>query len=474
MSRSPSNSIHAAITNQIHARFYEGGKRTAANRDFWNANSEFENTATPDRDTMRARARWLHENNPIMANIDDTIVNNVVGKGIRLQSKIGKKGIDDEIEARFKAWAKNCDIHQMVNFYDMQRIILENRMVDGEIYIYKMTTPDGLKLQLIEADALDKSKGENGISYDGNGAPKTYHFGQGKDARDIDAVDIINYFRKTRATQKRGISEYKQSIIDIKNFSAGQTAAIQAARARANISHIIETERSPDDFGRKRDTSDPINGDLTDINGLLVYYLRDGETVSTMDVKGETWSSNFTHDVVRLIGTGRKVSYELAFRDYSKVNFSSSRASLIQDNKRFDDEQRHITEYVLDNVFEAWLELEIMLGKIKRINRTSFMRDPIKYLRQKWSYPRREWVDPIKDLTAAQMEIDMGGSTNTDFCASRGTDYEENLRTKLNELTMKKEILGDFFDLVMAMEQKNKDLLIATLQGGEEDGKNQD
>ena len=35
--------------------FYEGGKKTAANRDFWNANSPFEDTAKSDRDTMRAR-----------------------------------------------------------------------------------------------------------------------------------------------------------------------------------------------------------------------------------------------------------------------------------------------------------------------------------------------------------------------------------------------------------------------------------
>jgi len=86
--------------------FYEGGRITKANRDFWNANSPFETTAAPDRDILRARARWLHENNPIMANIDKTIVNNVVGRGITLQSKTGTKRADEEIERLWREWEK--------------------------------------------------------------------------------------------------------------------------------------------------------------------------------------------------------------------------------------------------------------------------------------------------------------------------------------------------------------------------------
>lgn len=38
-------------------RFYEGGRITKANRDFWNANSPFEVTATPDRDILRFHSK---------------------------------------------------------------------------------------------------------------------------------------------------------------------------------------------------------------------------------------------------------------------------------------------------------------------------------------------------------------------------------------------------------------------------------
>ena len=444
-----------------HARFYEGGKKTLANQDFYNANSPFENTAAPDRSTMRARARWLHENNPIMSNIDEAILNNVIGKGIGLQSKTGIKKVDAEIEKRFKNWIKkeNCDITKTSSFFDMQRIILHNRMDDGEIFIYKMRTKEGLKLQLLEADSLDETQGENGITYDENGAPKIYHFKNADyTTQNIDALKIINYFKKVRPTQKRGVSEYKQAIVDIKNFSAFQSATIQAARARANIAYTVETTRQ--EAFEKPGIKDDHDEDLVDINGLMVYYLRQGEQVKSLDSQnGGANYGEFVNSTVRLMAVARKVSYELAFRDYSQVNFASARASLIQDNKRFDIEQTHFIDHVLVDIFREWLDLEVMLGKIKSIKRTAYLNDELKYIEPRFTLPRREWVDPIKDLTSAQMEIDMGSSTNTDFCAARGTDYEENIITKRKELDLKKEILGEYYDEVVATEQKNQELL---------------
>ncbi len=469
--------IHSRITNDVKNRFYEGGKRTAANRDFYNANSEFEKTATPDRDTLRARARWLHENNPIMASIDESIINNSVGTGILLQSKTGKAKVDNEIEKRFKRWIQktNCDIEKTSTFYDIQRLILQSRMVDGEIFIYKIHTSDGLKLQLIEADALDASCGTNGITYDTNNAPKTYHFrNTDGSVRDIDASKIINYFKKERPTQKRGVSEYKQAIVDIKNFSAFQSATIQSARARANVAYAIETDRDAMSFSStQRDSSEFLDGDLVDINGVMVYYLRSGEELKSFDSAngGENYEQ-FVLSSLRLMGVARKVSYELAFRDYSHVNFSSGRMGRQEDHRLFDQNQKSLSAHVLDEIFEEWLELEVMLGNIKSIKRQTFENNKDDYVSPKWIYPKREWIEPIKDLTASQMEIDMGGSTTSDFCAARGQDYEENLRTKRKEIEIKKEILGEYYEEVVAIEQKNKDLLRSVLEGEKDENKN--
>ena len=438
-------------------RFYEGGRITKANRDFWNANSPFEVTATPDRDTLRARARWLHENNPIMANIDKTIVNNVVGRGIKLQSKTGFSKFDDEVEKLWREWEKagNCDITGRLNFGDLQRLILEQRMVDGEILIYKKLTRDKnfpLKIQLIEADRIQKySTFDNvidGIEIDENGRPVNYYIINDRDYQTaykeikLKAQDVINYFKMERATQYRGVSEYKQAIIDIKNFSAFQTATIQAARARANIAYVVEQEGTPGFAnGLKEDEDFEM---LQEINGVMVHYLRQGEKISKLDPDlVDSTYGEFVTTVVRMIAVARNVSYELAFRDFSRVNYSSARASIIQDNKRFDYEQQHLIEYVLNPIFESWLDAMVMAGRIKSINSVAYFKNKQKYLKPKWVTPAREWVDPLKDMKAIEMELALGLTTKSEVVASRGKDFEEVLIQQKRENELIKKYLGE-------------------------------
>ena len=424
--------------------FYEGGKKTEANRDFWDANSSFEQTATQDRDTMRSRARWLYANNPIMANIDGAITDNVIGKGITLQSNIGKEKLDSEIERLWKAWATNknlCDSMEKMTFGDIQRVLLMTRMVDGEVYIYKRYTDEGLKLQIMEADALDGGQ-DNGVEKDGQGLVTGYRFKVANSdgtysskTVTIPVEFIINYHKTERFSQDRGVTEYKQAIIDIKNFSAYQSSTIQGARARASIAYTIQADINPASTGVTGTTDDD---KIQEINGLLVYYLKAGESINKTAPQGSSDDYKaFVETTIRLIATSRRVSYELAFKDYSKVNFASSRASLIQDNYRFDTEQEHFVTYVLNDIFSTWLEIEIMKGNIK-IPLVKFIENKSDFLKQRWIMPKRSWVDPLKDMLAIEKEIALNLTTQTEEAMARGKNYEDILKKKAEEMEMLK------------------------------------
>jgi len=433
--------------------FYEGGRKTKANLDFWNATSPFETTASADRDTMRGRSRWLASNNPIMSNIDDAIINNTVGRGIGLQSKTGNKNLDDEIEKRWKIWMGECDIRGISHFFDLQKMNLRSRMVDGEIYTYKKITKDGLRLQTIEADSIDVNSGEKGITIDKDGRPLKYHFLTEKGTIDVNAEDVINYFKIERPTQYRGVTEYKQAILDIKNFSAYQTATVKSARANAEIAYTVETERNSTDFN----VNDSTGEELEEINGLMVYYLKQGEKVSKHDNKHSgSGYADFILTTVRMIATARKISYELAFRDYSKVNFASSRASLIQDNKRFDEEQTHLTTYYLDDIFEAWMEVEILRGMLP-INAATWKKDKAQFLAPRWAYPKREWVDPDKTMKAIERAIRLNQTTESAEVASAGGDFEEIIQTKAKEIEILK--ANKMYIEPIAEEKSEKDSL---------------
>jgi len=415
--------------------FYEGGKITAANKDFWNGVSDFETTASPDRDRLRARARWLSANNAIMDNIDNAIINNVIGTGITLQSITGKNKFDTDVESRFKRWSndpKLCDASSRFTFSTLQRMLLKSRMVDGEIFIYKRITKDGLQLQLIEADSMDRGRQDGGVEIDEAGKPIKYHFiDKNNKPFIISSEHIINYHFAERPTQYRGISEYKQAILDIKNFSAFQTASIQGARARANIAYAVKQSGNTNNFGGD------IQNKIQTINGVSVLYMERGEDITKLDPDSvATDYVQFSENTIRLIATARKVSYELAFRDYSKVNFASSRASLLQDFKRFDFEQTHLVDYILNDIFKTWLEVEIYAGNIKA---SGYDKSPEKWVMPKWIMPKRDLVDPLKEVTALEKKIKLNMTTETDVANSSGEDYENILRVKAREIELKKQ-----------------------------------
>lgn len=440
---------------KVERGFYEGGKRTGTNQDFWNANSDFENTASPDRDTMRARARWLHENNAIMANIDATIVRNSVGNGFTFQSKSGKENIDKQIESLWAEFIKpkNCDVTGRQHFGGIQQLILSQRMCDGEIVIKKHLSKNKsnpFQIQLIEADRFDTSyrvrvdnsnvlNSVDGIELDTMGAPQNYVFRDGLMSNvKVPSSEVIHYFKMgNRSSQYRGLSEYKQAIVDLRNFAGYQTSTLKSARARSSVAYAIETNNVQGHMASMLQGSKEGSDPIYDINGVMVQYLNQGEKLHQYDpaVKGAEYGE-FVRACVRLIATARQISYELAFRDYSQVNFSSARASFIQDHKRFSNEQWHMVTYVLNPLFESWLDANVMAGNIKGLGASAYFINKSDFCQPRWVAPAREWVDPLKDINAIQKEIDMGITTIEEVAAARGKDLEDVIasRVKINKM----------------------------------------
>lgn len=451
------------MQNRLKSSFYEGGKITRANNDFHNATGTFEELASVDRDTLRARARWLHENNPIMSNIDESIKNYVIGGGIKFQLKLENDALNSEIETKWEYAKSSLDVTNREHFDDMCSSILKTRFMDGEVPIYLPIIKDGsetrLGVQLIEADrfALGKFNIKNGVFFDGIetdviGKPIAYHFQNNlfntvaikrgavnSDIR-LAASDMLYYYKRdNRTSQYRGISEYKQAITDLKNFQAYIRATIESARSRANISYVISKENKPqiNSFSRDKDLN-PIE----EINGIFVQYLNKGEKLEKLDPDqvGDNFS-NFVGNIVRLIAVARKVSYELALRDYTNTNYSSGRMSLLQDKKLFENEFAHFSRNVYKPILMKWLELEVMKGNIKHISYSQFLAFKSDIYNSITLYaPKQEWVDPQKEANALAIELANKTKTYQEVYSSRGIDWEEAFEQSAKETARMKEL----------------------------------
>ncbi|BCD61743.1 hypothetical protein NrS5_39 [Nitratiruptor phage NrS-5] len=436
------------MLKSLSANFYEGGRYTLANNDFQNAsNAPFEELATTDRDTMRARARWLFANNPIIANIDKSIINNTIGQGISVQPATSNEDFNKEVEDKWLEWCEkeNCDITNRFNFNTMQRMILGQRMTDGEIgiqLVIRSKREFPLTLQFIEADYFDKTfiigsdTVVEGVELDKYGMPIRYHFRDrvGKPFS-IKAKNFINYFLpENRFTQYRGISEYKQTIIDLKNFAAFNEATIKSARARANIAYVIETENG---LPKKMSSGDQ---QLEEINGVFVEYLKSGERLKVIDpTSSGTGYKDFVEHTIRLIAAARNVSYELAFRDFTNTNFSSARASLLQDQKVFKENQESIIDYVIKPIYRLFIKTTAMSSRFERLDATDFWKSPSKYYKANFIVPEVVYVDPLKEINAKAKEVELGVTTLTEIAKSKGKDFADIVRQRVEEQRLMKE-----------------------------------
>ena len=450
-----------AIGAELERAYYEGAKTTRLNRDFNLTNNHFELLAGSDRELLRARARWLASNNPITKSIDKSIIKNSVGTGIKLQSKVREedltnaKSFNRAIENLWEEFIKkdNFDITGLGGLYDFQKLTLKHKLMDGEVIVNKVHTKDLIfptKFQLVEVDQFDNVKSKNnsnsifsGVEINNYGKPIAYWLKpsiNSYSSNRFDAKNIIHFFERDRATQYRGITDYAQTINNLKDFAAYNDSEIVKNRILSSFGLFIKSTNTAGSMysdkkaGQKQGSSEPIK----EITAGMIHYLKQGEEAQSIQSNqlGNSYN-DFVTNCIRLIAAGRDISYELAFRDYSKVNFASSRAGLIQDNKRFDDEQTAMKDNLLTPIFVEFVDSVVLSGALKAPN--DYWINKSKYVKPTWIMPRREWVDPIKDIKTIEKEIELGINTKTKAAAAKGQNFEDNIDEQIAEEVMIKE-----------------------------------
>ena len=129
----------------------------------------------PDLPELRERSRDLIRNAPLATGAINTVVTNVVGTGLKVQSRIDRdvlKGVlgnsEEEFEAferaaerEFRYWAgsKNCDATRVQDFAGLQDLAFRSVLEAGDVFVLRkfVQRPGeryGTCLQLVEADRV--------------------------------------------------------------------------------------------------------------------------------------------------------------------------------------------------------------------------------------------------------------------------------------------------------------------------------
>jgi lambda family phage portal protein len=423
----------------------------------------------PDLPTLRERSRDLIRNNPLATGAIKTKVTNIVGTGLKLQSRVDRAVLNmtdeqaDEWEAKTeREWrlfweSKDCDVSRTLNGTGISRLVYRQAKENGDVFIILPRKklkhfPYDLRLQVIEADRVcneswagDTATLAGGVETDKYGAPIKYHIikshpGTSKPPIDMtwDKVpafgtnlglrNVIHLFAPDRPGQSRGVPDLAPVIEPLKQLGRYTEAELMAAVISSMFTVFIETAAS--ESGWAPDMGDETGAKEADKDYKLasgaIIDLAQGEKVHDSNPgRPNTSFDPFVVSILRQIGVALELPFEILIKHFT-ASYSASRAAILEAWKYFISERQWLADNFLRVIYEIWMYEAVVFG---RIAAPGFLTDPMfrkAYLGSEWVGPAKGQIDELKEIKAAKERVDMGVSTLSEVTSEMtGGDWEK-------------------------------------------------
>lgn len=432
-SRMRARAMSVLLENQI--RKYEAaskGRRTngwatvstSANREIYTAGHN-----------LRERARDLVRNNPYAAKAINTIANNVIGTGIRATPKPSNKKSEPKIKTAWEDWAEKteCDFNGQLNFYGLQDLAMRCIAESGEVLIRKRRDKSAklpMKLQILEPDFLDSSRDGitskdgsyiiQGIEFNAEGKrvaywlwdrhpsdtlPYSYRFTSSR----IDASEIIHVYFIERPGQERGVPFGVSGFARLKDFDDYEDAQLLRQKIAACFAVFI-TDPS-EGLPATGDKDSATGNTLEKVEPGIIEHLPPGKTVSFANPPATDGYAEYSRKILQAIAAAYGITYEQLTGELKDVNFSSGRMGWIEAAKQINSWQwKMIVPMFLDKVWGWFLEAGFMAGSVP------------KAIEVEWTPPRREMIDPVKEIKALTDMVRAGFKSWSEAVREQGYD----------------------------------------------------
>jgi lambda family phage portal protein len=412
-------------------------------------------TLSPDFETrsairiMRARARQLVRDNGYCSGFIKSVSDNVIGpNGIMLQAAVksldGKlaRATNQSIEKKFLEWGlpETASADGVDSWVDLQRLFMETMAMDGEVILRRLRgfdNPFGYTLQIIDSDLLDETfnvpAGPNqneirmGVEVDAYRRPLAYHLWTryptdqtGKEYRRerVPARDIIHRFVRYRANQARGITWFAPVMIAMHHLGHYQLNEVIASRAAAGKMGFIlnKSDKAIEgwDWDAKKTRS-------MEIEPGIIEELMPGQEFAQFDPSHPaTTYDMFETAMLRSVGRGLNTSQLTLTGDLRQANYSSMRAGLTPERDHWRALQIFAAMHCHRPVYRDWVSMSLLSGELKVDTRLAS-----DYYEVVWKGRGWQWVDPLKDLQALKLGMDLGVDSRQHAAAEIGRDYED-------------------------------------------------
>jgi lambda family phage portal protein len=477
----------------------------------------------PEWERATHRSRDSVRNSPLAGGYVQTGKDNVIGHQLRLSSKPDYRllGRDAQwardwatnTEAQFRTWANtpDCDAARTQTLWGLARTSFGGLLQNGDCLTVPKWIPRpgsrwATRLQNIESDQLStpplysgNPRLRGGVELDRDWAPIAYHIrtqhpgdNHGLLTASLTGWEripaftawgrrrVIHAFDKERAGQNRGMTVFSRILRESRVLSEYVGHENHAALANSLIAGFLESDLPPEQvselFGGDIGTASDYYKEVAEkyhrkkMEGGLFLNLPLGTKLSGFNSSRPNVAFEpFVRFMIRYLSAGLNVPYELLLKDFSQTNYSSARAALLEAWRYFLSCRQLFVDMWLQPVFLLWLEEAVDKGAIEA---PDFYGNEYAYSRCRWIFAGRGWVDPVKEITAAQMRMDYDISTLEDESAEQGRDWEENLEQKAIEMRRRMELDEQYGLAGVYSLAAPKDAKVTIVDGGDSAGKN--
>lgn len=438
--------------------------------------SNYRPTRTPasvegyERSTAQVRAEDLVANDWAAASVVDSMTVNTVGSGLKPQARVNAKRlgiapeaareIDEQMEWVWREWCADAHVSGSLHFDDLVFLGMRSLLRCGELlHLPIMLDEPGRKFSLClqdvhpsrlctPSDRRNTPSIRDGVELSPIGRPEAYwiaspsasnttvsfrQLGSSSFVREPARIGhrpgVFHCFRAEEDEQVRGVSRLAPGMKLFRHLNDSLDYELMAQIVSASFPVFIgmnDPQAATRAFPVEDDDAAEQRRYQTVAPGQILYGNPGEEpTVLQSNRPGNNFMP-FAELIMRAMSASVGMPYEVLAKDFSKTNYSSARAALLEAWRIFMLYRAWIVRHYCQPIWnmvqeEAWLRGFIQLPK----GAPDFYDALTAYTTATWIGPARGYVDPVKEIVATTKALDARLTTYSDVIAERGGDIED-------------------------------------------------
>lgn len=410
-----------------------------------------------DRELLGKIAARFDRDNGIYEGILGRFCDSITGpEGFTLDPATGNKRLDARIRSDWARFGEKPEVRRSFDWLECQRLTLRSIANDGDI---AALITDRRQFEFVEAPRIATPTGQakkkaasdrgntidQGVELDALGGPVAYYVGKwtpdgariSQALRRIPEESVVFAANRKRFSQTRGIPILTSTfamihrINDVNDSEAiawQNLAKFAIGITRENGAEQAYSESSAAPELDSRTSSDPelVAKRVVEIAEGIIFHGKPGERIEPIarSLPGQQFPES-VRMFLRLIGLPIGLPLEVILLDYSKTNYTASRAALEQAFRMFVAWQRWLKRKIYSPLYVAWLEWQIAAGV--------YPNRPSTFIHS-WLAPEFPWVDHLKEAQAWGQRLDRGLATQSMALRSINMDHDDWLDTREKEV----------------------------------------